>query len=135
MDIVVFGRALAELSVDDIRAIAFDLQAARASTADEVAGTRAMLFIEQTLRRTHRLHDAASAALDVATNVQQVAERGHLDLPDDDVTRVARAAAQIARGMVVGDYPGNRRRAARARQGLAPAGLPRRVPGRVTTGA
>jgi hypothetical protein len=106
MNVVVFGRALAELSVDDIRAIAFDLQAARASTADEVAGTRAMLFIEQTLRRTHRLHDAASAALGVATNVQQVAERGHLDLPDDDVTRVARAAAQIARGMIVGDYPG-----------------------------
>jgi len=103
---VVFGRALAELSVDDVRAIAFDLQAARASTADEVAGTRAMLFIEQTLRRTHRLHDAASAALDVATNVQQVAERGQLALPDDDVTRVARAAAQIARGMIVGDYPG-----------------------------
>ncbi|HEY5171561.1 MAG TPA: hypothetical protein VIK54_07525 [Acidimicrobiia bacterium] len=103
---MVFGRALAELSVDDVRAIAFDLQAARASTADEVAGTRAMLFIEQTLRRTHRLHDAASAALDVATNVQQVAERGQLALPDDDVTRVARAAAQIARGMIVGDYPG-----------------------------
>jgi hypothetical protein len=106
VNVVVFGRALAELSVDDVRAIAFDLQAARASTADEVAGTRAMLFIEQTLRRTHRLHDAASAALDVATNVQQVAERGHLALPDDDVTRVARAAAQIARGMIVGDYPG-----------------------------
>ena len=43
---------------------------------------------------------------DVATNVQQVAERGHLALPDDDVTRVARAAAQIARGMIIGDYPG-----------------------------
>jgi hypothetical protein len=106
VNVVVFGRALAELSVDDVHAIAFDLQAARASAADEIAGTRAMLFIEQTLRRTHRLHDAAMAALDVATNVQQVAERGHLALPDDDVTRVARAAAQIARGMIIGDYPG-----------------------------
>ena len=76
--------------------------AACTSTADEIANTRAMLMIEQTLRRTRRLHDAAMASLAAATKVQQVAERAHVDLPDDDVTRVARAAAQIARGMVVG---------------------------------
>ena len=64
------------------------------------------LVIEQTLRRTHRLQDAAAAALVVATSVQDVAHRSHLDLPDDDVTRVARAAAQLARGLVAGDGPG-----------------------------
>ena len=103
---MVFGQALTDLSFDDVRSIAFDLHAACASTADEVANTRAMLMIEQTLRRTRRLHDAALASLAAATKVQQVAERAHVDLPDDDVTRVARAAAQLARGMVVGDHPG-----------------------------
>ena len=106
MDVVVFGQALTDLSLDDVRSIAFDLHAACTSTADEIANTRAMLMIEQTLRRTRRLHDAAMASLAAATKVQQVAERAHVDLPDDDVTRVARAAAQIARGMVVGDHPG-----------------------------
>ncbi len=106
MDVVVFGKALTDLSLDDVRSIASDLHVACESTADEVANTRAMLMIEQTLRRTHRLHDAASAALAAATKVQAAAERAHIDLPDDDVTRVARAAALLARGMVVGDHPG-----------------------------
>ena len=106
MDLVVFGQALAQLSFDDIRSIASDLHASCVTTADEIANTRAMLMIEQTLRRTRRLHDAASASLAVATKVQQVAVRANVDLPDDDVTHVARAAAQLARGMVVGDHPG-----------------------------
>jgi hypothetical protein len=106
VDVVVFGQALTELSFDDVRSVASDLHAACASTADEVANTRAMLTIEQTLRRTRRLHDAALASLAAATKVQEVAVMAHVDLPDDDVTRVARAAAQIARGMVVGDHPG-----------------------------
>jgi hypothetical protein len=106
VDIAVFGQALVELSVDDLRSIALDLHAARASTADEVEGTRAMLMIEQTLRRAHRLHDAAAAGLAAATKVQAVAQKAELDLPDDDITCVARAAALLARGMIVGDHPG-----------------------------
>jgi hypothetical protein len=106
VDVEIFGAALTKLTLDDIRSIAVDLHEARASTADEVANTRAMLIIEQTLRRTHRLHDAASAALDAATKVQEVALHAHVELPDDAVTCVARAAALMARGMVVGDHPG-----------------------------
>jgi hypothetical protein len=106
VDVEVFGQALTKLTVADIRSIAFDLHAARASTADEVANTRAMLVIEQTLRRTRRLHDAATAALAAAMKVQDVALVAGVDLPDDAITCVARAAAQIARGMVVGDHPG-----------------------------
>jgi len=102
----VFGSALTVLTVDDVRSIASDLHAVKVSTADEVASTRAMLIIEQTLRRTRRLHDAAVAALAAATKVQEIAERAHVELPDTDVTCVARAAAQLARGMVVGDHPG-----------------------------
>ena len=106
MDVLDFGRALEALSVDDIRAIASELALACASTADEIANTRAVLVIEQTLRRTHRLHNAAAAALATASTVQEVAIRQHVNLPDDDVTRVARAAAQLARGLVVADSPG-----------------------------
>jgi hypothetical protein len=106
VDIMIFGQALADLDFDDVRSIAFDLHAACTSTADEIANTRAMLLIEQTLRRTRRLHDAATASLAAATKVQAIAERAHVHLPDDDVTYVARAAALIARGMVVGDHPG-----------------------------
>lgn len=106
MDLVAFARALSELTVDDIRAIAHDLADANPSTADEVAATRSVLIIEQTLRRTHRLHNAAAAALVTATAVQDVAHAAHVELPDAEVTRVARAAAQLARAMVAIESPG-----------------------------
>ena len=105
MDVVAFGRALSELTVDDIRSIAQDLAAASVSPADEVAFTRSVLVIERTLRRTHRLPNAATAALAAATAVQDVAQRARVALPDRDVTRVARAAAHLARGLVLGDSP------------------------------
>jgi hypothetical protein len=103
---VTFGHALGELGIEDIRGIASDLVAANASTADEIASTRAVLVIEQSLRRAHRLPNAAAAALAAATTVQEVALKAHVDLPDPEVTRVARAAAQLARGLVANDGPG-----------------------------
>jgi hypothetical protein len=106
VDYAAFGQALAELSFDDVRSIASDLHAACSTAADELAATRATLVIEHTLRRAHRVHDAATSSLLAATAVQTVAERAHVELPDDDVTFVARAAAQLARGLVVGDHPG-----------------------------
>jgi hypothetical protein len=106
VDVTAFGHALTELTVADIRAISVDLASVCASPADDVATTRATLVIEQTLRRTHRLQRAAAAALVVATAVQQVAHDADVSMPDDDVTRVARAAAQLARAMVAGDGPG-----------------------------
>jgi len=105
MDVVTFGRALGELTVDDIRSIARDLVAASVSPADQVAVTRSVLVIEHALRRTNRRPNAATAALTAAAVVQEVAQRAHVTLPDKDVTRVARAAAQLARGLVVEDDP------------------------------
>ncbi len=106
MDVVAFGHALGDLTIDDVRAIAFDLAQANTSTADEVASTRAVLVIEQSLRRAHRLPNAASVALAAATTVQDVARRAGIEMPDPDVTRVARAAAQLARGLVAVESPG-----------------------------
>jgi hypothetical protein len=106
VDVVAFGRALTELSVDDIRAVARDLSDASASIADEIALTRSVLLIEQTLRHTHRLQHAAAAALAAATAVQEAAQRARMTLPDSDVTRVARAAAQLARALVAAENLG-----------------------------
>jgi hypothetical protein len=106
VDVVTFGHALGELQIEDVRAIAVDLVSANSSTADEIASTRAVLVIEQTLRRAHRLPNAAAAAVAAATTVQEVALRAHVPLPDPDVTRVARAAAQLARGLVASEVPG-----------------------------
>ncbi len=106
MDVKEFGSALTALTVDDVRRIASDLHQVRVSAADEGASARAMLIIEQTLRHTRRLHDAAVASLAAATKVQEIAQREQVSLPDSDITCVARAAAQLARGMVVGDHPG-----------------------------
>ena len=106
MDIVVFGRALSELTIEDIRAVAADLAATGDCAASEIAGTRAVLTIEQALRRAHRVQNAAAAALVAVTSVQDAAQRADVTLPDADVTRVARAAAQFARGLVIADSPG-----------------------------
>ena len=108
MDVDVFARALGGLSLDDVRSIAVDLRSVCTSTADEVAHTRAMLMIEQSLRRAHRLHDAAGVALECASSVQSVASDAGVELPDDDVTCVARAAAQLARGLLIRNVPGLR---------------------------
>jgi hypothetical protein len=106
VDVVAFGHALGDLTIDDVRAIAEDLAQANSSPADDIATTRSVLVIEQSLRRTHRVSNAAAAALVAATAVQDVAVRAHIQMPDPGVTRVARAAAQLARGLVVCDSPG-----------------------------
>jgi biotin synthase-related radical SAM superfamily protein len=106
VDVDVLGRALTQLSFDDVRSIAVDLRAECTTAADEIAHTRAVLMIEQSLRRAHRLHDGATVALECATNVQAVAQRAGVELPDDDVTFVARAAAQLARGLLIRNVPG-----------------------------
>jgi hypothetical protein len=106
VDVRAFELALHELSITEIRTLSVDLSFATTTPADEVANTRAVLVIEQTLRRSHRLHNAAAVSVAAASAVQDSAARARVDLPDADVTRVARAAAQLARGMVAGDLPG-----------------------------
>jgi hypothetical protein len=106
VDVAVFGRALTELTFDDIRLIAVDLRAASTSTADEIRYTRASLMIEQSLRRAHRSQDALRASWECAVSVQEVAERAGVALPNDVVTYVARAAALLAKGLVIQHVPG-----------------------------
>lgn len=101
MDVVSFAAALQQLSIADIRAIAADLEAAHASVADDIAFTRALMAIDRLLRNRSRSNEAALAALGIVSAVQAAASRDHVTLPDPDVTRVARAAAVLARGLIV----------------------------------
>jgi hypothetical protein len=102
VDLVHFTRALRAMTAEDIRTVAADLAELSALPADEVAGTKAVLVIEQTLHRQQRQSQGELAAYAVAQAVLAAAERNDIALPDSDVTRVARSAAMLARGIVAG---------------------------------
>jgi hypothetical protein len=101
MDLTEFDAALKQLTVDDIHDVARSL--ANDTAGDEVDAWHATIAIDRALRHSHRTRHAARAAWDAAQTVQRVAEANDVQLPDDDVTHVARAAAEIARGITAGD--------------------------------
>jgi len=101
MTLTEFHAALRRLTVDDIHGIARSL--ASDTAGDEVDAWHATIAIDRALRHSHRTRHAAHAARDAAQAVQRVAEENSVELPDVDVTHVARAAAEVARGMVAGD--------------------------------
>jgi hypothetical protein len=96
-----FVEALGRLTPDDVHAIARSLESDTAG--DEVDAWRATIAIDRALRHTHRTREAAHAAWDAAQAVQRAAAAQGMELPDPDVTHVARAAAEIARGLVAAD--------------------------------
>jgi len=95
-----FVAALDRLTADDIRLVAksLDLEC----IADEVDWWRATIAIDRAIRHARVTRVAARAAADAAERVQERAALGGFCLPDDSVTRVARAAAEVARGLSVG---------------------------------
>ena len=86
MDLAAFVHALENLTADDVRALAVDLDAMVATTAEEIDVTRAFLHIEATLRRTHRLRTAARAGFTASQAVQRAAGAAGIELPDDATT-------------------------------------------------
>ncbi|MCU1430802.1 MAG: hypothetical protein JWL83_4802, partial [Actinomycetia bacterium] len=102
VDLVRFAKTLRECSADDIVMISADLVELIRSPAEEVLATRAVLTIEQSLRRVHRQPQAGLAAYAVAQAVLAAAEHAGIELPNDDVTRVGRSAATLARGVIAG---------------------------------
>jgi hypothetical protein len=101
MDLTGFYDALRQLTADDIHRVAQSL--ASDTVGDEVDAWHATIAIDRALRHSHRTRHAARAASDAAQIVQRVAEANDIELPDIEVTHVARAAAEVARGMVAGD--------------------------------
>ena len=101
MDLTEFHVALKALTVDDIHDVARSL--ANDTVGDEVDAWHATIAIDRALRHSHRSRHAGRAAWDAAQTVQRAAEAQGMALPDVDVTHVARAAAEVARGLVAGD--------------------------------
>lgn len=100
MELTEFVAALDRLTADDIRLVAKSLDSE--SLADEVDWWRATIAIDRAIRHARVTRHAARAATQAAELVQERAGQGGIALPDDDVTRVARAAAEIARGLTAG---------------------------------
>jgi hypothetical protein len=104
MDVGEFSRALERLTAEDVHRIAATLTNNHSdSAADEVEAWRVTLTIDRVLRRTHRTRLAARAASSITHTVLQIAAAQGIRLPDEEVTHVARAAAEVARGLVAGD--------------------------------
>ena len=95
-----FIAALGRLRATDLRHLARSL--ASDSLTDEVDWWRATIAIDKVLRHTRQSREAAHIASLAAHAVQHAATVAGIDLPDDDVTRVARAAADVARGLAAG---------------------------------
>ena len=104
MDVGEFSRALESLTAEDVHRIAATLTNNHSdNAADEVEAWRVTLTIDRVLRRTHRTRLAARAASSVTHTVLQIAAAQGIRLPDEEVTHVARAAAEVARGLIAGD--------------------------------
>jgi hypothetical protein len=104
MDVGEFSRALESLTTEDVHRIAATLTNNHSdNAADEVEAWRVTLTIDRVLRRTHRTRLAARAASSITHTVLQIAAAQGIRLPDEEVTHVARAAAEVARGLIAGD--------------------------------
>jgi hypothetical protein len=101
VDLLAFGHTLETLRLAEIRAVSSRL-AERDCIADEVERTRAVMHVDRVVRRDRRRNQAGLAAVTAISLVQDAARRDGAQLPDADVTRVARAAALVARALVCG---------------------------------
>jgi hypothetical protein len=102
MELGAFNRALRDLGLEDLRLLAKDLEMSADTAEHEIAAMRAVLAVDGALRAVRQRQVAALAAHAASEAVQVAARRANVELPDEDVTRVARAAAEIARAIVAG---------------------------------
>ncbi|MGH8984229.1 MAG: hypothetical protein ACRDY6_10200 [Acidimicrobiia bacterium] len=107
MEIKDFAAALGRMSAADLHEVAGALHTHSGSAADEVDAWHVTLTIDRALRRAHRTRAAAHAASDASHAVLRAADAHGIALPDAEVTHVARAAAELARGMVAGAEAAN----------------------------
>ena len=95
-----FLGALRAMTAHDVHRIAASLHSE--TLTDEVDWWRATIAIDKVLRHGRCSRQAARAASDAVVAVQESAARDGIALPDAEVTRVARAAADVARGLAAG---------------------------------
>jgi hypothetical protein len=100
VDVIEFSAALERLNAGDLHRVARSLDTE--ALADEVDWWRATIAIDRAIRHGRCGRQAGRAATQAAALVEAAARREGFRLPDAEVTRVARAAAEIARGIVAG---------------------------------
>ena len=96
-----FTDALRRLTPDDVRTIARSLESETAG--DEVDAWRATIAIDRALRHSHRSREARTPRGPPRETVQRTAISHGMELPDPDVTHVARARPKSRRGLVAAD--------------------------------
>ena len=109
MDVASFRDSLRRLSADDIRRCAARLLPDEQCVSDQVTQWRAELAIDRLIRRhctRAEAQRATAAAQRTARVVVEVARQRGMSVPDGDVSRVARTAGQIARGLALGALAG-----------------------------
>ena len=92
---------LRHLDAAAITAAAAELDEAASSAAGEVDWWRATVEIDRLLRARHAGRRAGVAANQAAAAVTAAARAAGIVMPDPRVTAVARAAADVARGLLV----------------------------------
>jgi|HubBroStandDraft_6_1064221.scaffolds.fasta_scaffold849295_1 hypothetical protein len=92
---------LRHLDAAAITAAAAELDEAASSAAGEVDWWRATVEIDRLLRARHAGRRAGVAANQAAAAVTAAARAAGMAMPDPRVTAVARAAADVARGLLV----------------------------------
>jgi hypothetical protein len=95
-----FFGALRGLSGADLEKVGLALDSD--ALCDEVDWWRATIAIDRVVRHVRRTRQAGRAASDAQRAVEAAAARAGIAVPDPEVTRVARAAADVARGLVAG---------------------------------
>jgi hypothetical protein len=102
MNASTFAHRLNALTGNEITGLASSLRLELGTPDGEVAGWKATIAVGASLKRSH-LTRAASLAAHQAASAVQAAAAGDASLPcRDDVTVVARAAAEVARAIVAG---------------------------------
>jgi hypothetical protein len=107
VELVPFVRALHRLTAVELRDLAFDLGDALDCAADELAHYKAVAGVDRAARRVHLVSQAGLAAHLTIEAVLTAARNAGIDLPDSGVTRVARAASQVARALVASETADN----------------------------
>lgn len=103
MNLHQFTDRLATMTGTEICEIAHELRDLFGSAEGEVAWWRATVAIDRTLKRERRSRAGGRAAHGAAQAVVEAARLGHIDASHrDEVTLVARAAGDVARGLAAG---------------------------------
>jgi hypothetical protein len=102
IDVSTFLEALTALDADGIFAAATELELQASSAAGEVSWWRATVEIDRQLRARCERRLGATAARQASTSVLHAAAKAGLDFQDPRVVAVARAASDVARGLVAG---------------------------------